>query len=284
MSEATRRYRVRDVLGTGAFGTVYRADALGSGNFIRPVAVKILHRQLASEEPLVQRLRDEARMLAQLKHRAIVRVDDLVQMEGSWAIVMELVDGVDLQRISAYRPLPPGPAAEVIQEVASALRVAFEQQDEQGNPLRLLHRDIKPSNLALTATGEVRVLDFGIARADIPGRESQTRSVLLGTPAYMAPECFDDGPGHVADVFALGATFFELLTGHMLGRTSVDPERHEARITESMGELPVDVADHPELMALLRSMLAYREAERPTAREVERQLRDLRPTLGEPWL
>jgi len=284
MTEAARRYRVRDVLGAGAFGTVYRADAMGSGDFTRPVAVKLLHRQFASEEPLVQRLRDEARMLARLKHRAIVRVDDLVQMEGSWAIVMELVDGVDLQRISAYRPLPPGPAAEVVQEVASALRVAFEQQDEDGHPLHLLHRDIKPSNLALTPTGEVRVLDFGVARAEIPGRESETLSALLGTPAYMAPECFDDGPGHASDVFALGATFYELLTGHMLGRTSVDPERHQARVEEAMGELPAEVGDHPELTALLRSMLAYRPEERPTAREVERGLRDLRPGLGEPWL
>ncbi len=280
-----RRYRIEGVLGKGGFGTVYKAQLLGEGGFTRQVALKVLNADMAGMEDVARRLRDEARLLGLLRHRAILHVDGLVRMKGRWTVVMEYIEGSDLQRVARAGGVPLGPALEIVGEVASALHVAYTTPSPSGVPLKLLHRDIKPPNILMTAAGEVKVLDFGIARAEFGNREAMTRSVLYGSVGYMAPERLDFEELPEGDVYALGTVLYEILVGSPFGKASIRTERHQAKIDEGLdlirrklGALP------PDFPELLGAMLAYDPEDRPSAREVERRCRSIRQQVQGPWL
>lgn len=275
-------YELLSVVGTGGFGTVYRAHFRGEGGFTKEVAVKVLREEFGAAEEMVQRLRDEARLLGLLRHRAVVAVDRLLAWENRWALVMEYVEGQDLSQVVVRGPVPVGPMMEIAAEVAGALDVGFHRPGPEGRPLRLLHRDIKPSNIRLTPYGDVKVLDFGVARADFAGREAMTRSVVFGTLEYMAPERLDGQPdGPQADVYALGVVMFEALTGMALGRASATQTRHERK--REAAKLALEhVARLPEpAVKLVMEMLAFAPEARPSARMVESRARGLARTFGE---
>jgi serine/threonine-protein kinase len=184
-------------------GIVYEAFQEGLD---RPVAVKVLDPKLARSREVTERFRREGRAYARLRHEAIVQVHDLVEKEDSLYLVTELVDGTDLARlVQQGGALPPDCVSLVGARVAEALDyVHFEG---------LLHRDVKPANVMLSRDGEVKLMDFGIAKGEDDA--SLTRvGVLVGSPSYMAPELLagEEG-GPAADVWALGVTLFELLTG-----------------------------------------------------------------------
>jgi serine/threonine protein kinase len=272
-----RRYHILGVLGKGGFGTVYKAELLGEGGFKRKVALKVLNADMRDVDDVASRLRDEARLLGLLRHRSILGVDGLVRLNGRWTVVMEYIDGADLQRITRKSCFPLGPALEVIGEVAGALHVAYATESSDGKPLRLLHRDIKPPNILLTSAGEVKVLDFGIARAEFSDREAKTQSVLYGSVAYMAPERLDFEELPAGDVYALGTVLFELLTAEQFGRASIRGEKHQLAVERALETLKSKVKDCPEgFVEMIGSMLSYEPSERPSAREVERRCRVLR--------
>ena len=280
-----RRYRIEGIIGRGAFGTVYLADYLGEEGFTRQVALKILNPDRENLEDIAQRLRDEARLLGLLRHRAIVHVDGLVFLNGRWTVVMEYIGGVDLQRLLTQGSMPVGPALEVVGEVAGALNVAYYTKHKDDEPLRLLHRDIKPSNILLTPAGEVKVVDFGVARAQFETRESDTSGTRFGSLGYMAPERLEFIDGPEGDVYALGAVLFELLAGRPLGRTSVHPARHAKHVQEAMQLLHREKPQLPtNLKGFLSTMLDYEASRRPSAREVETQCHEVRGGLSEIWL
>ncbi len=302
MESEVRRYHVIEAVGRGGFGTVYRARLLGPSGFTKQVALKVLNPDAPESIGVAERLRDEARLLGMLRHRAIVQVDGLHLLNGRWTVVMEFVDGADLKQVlGATGPLPPGVAVEIVQEVANALHYAFELSQDMSvsvalpptaDPdracptkasLRLLHRDIKPGNIQLTAAGEVKVLDFGVARADFADRESHTQSIYFGSLNYMAPERLDGIDDHKGDIYALGAVLFELLTGQPFGRTSANRERHDSKLREGLNVL---WHQHPDeaLYRLVAECLLFEPSARPSARELERACRDLRPRLGAPYL
>lgn len=278
-----RQYQIREVLGRGGFGTVYRADLASAGGFVRPVALKVLNPDVEGIDDVARRLRDEARMLGKLGHRSIVHVDGLVLLEGRWTVVMAYVHGVDLRAVVTAGPVPVGPALEIVQEVAAALHVAFERATPTGEVLRLLHRDIKPANVQLTTTGEVKLLDFGIARAEMADKEAVTRSVTYGSLPYMSPERLDFEDSHAGDVYALGAVLYELLTAEPLGKTSAAEGRHAALRDGALQRL-AEAGLPREVVAFVGAMLAYEPADRPSARECERWARRLRAAAPEPSL
>lgn len=260
---------------------MYRADQLGAQGFSRPVALKVLNEGGATTD-IAERLRDEARLLGLLRHRAIVQVDGLVALDGRWAIVMEHIDGVDLRRLTQGGPIPSGPALEIIGEVASALHVAQTQPNEDGKPLGLLHRDLKPSNILLTRNGEVKVVDFGVARADTKARKAKTvTNMTFGSPTYAAPERMmaDDLPA--GDVYSLGVVLFDLVGDATFPGGDIRKERHAERVEEALASLPTLPA---EVLTLLQDLLQYKAKARPTARELERRCQDLRKKLDGPWL
>ena len=281
-NRANRHYVLGEQIGRGGFGTVHRGKAKGDSGFEKEVAIKVLNMNAMGTGELASRLRDEARVLSALRHRAIVGVEDLVQIDGQWAVVMELVEGADLAALIKLGPLPPRTVAEIACEVAFALQAAHSARaPDTGEPMYLVHRDIKPGNIRITPQGEIKVLDFGVARARFPQRETRTDSLSFGSWGYMAPERFDEIEGASSDIYALGAVIYEALSGARLRQLSVNPERHARSLTRALHQLPID---HVALLALLERMMAYAPDRRPTAGEVASELRGLLSTIPGHWV
>ena len=201
------RYRIEERLGEGGMGTVYRGCHALMG---RPVAVKVMRANIVARPDMALRFRREAMLTSRLNHECCVRVAD-VSPEGSEHayLVMELLDGEDLQRVIRRGVIPPRRAVEIAASAASALAHA--------HSLGIVHRDLKPNNVFLhrrDGREVVKVLDFGIARSAYEQTITRTGEVF-GTPEYMSPEQAGD-PAHVdfrCDLYSLGATLFAMLTG-----------------------------------------------------------------------
>ena len=274
---AGRRFELVRTLGVGSFGTVYLAEMESAGGFRRKVALKLLNPTWDPASDASTRLRDEARLLGRLDHRHIVRVDDLLRLDGRWALVMEYVEGVDLEAVvappaGASAPLLPVRAVlEIGAAVAAALRVASESPGDDGRPLAVVHRDIKPSNVRLTAHGDVKVLDFGVARADFVGREAKTERVRYGSLGYMAPERLLGGEETSAgDVYALAVVLYELALRQSYGRSELAEAAQLAQVERAVAAVAPVLGQ--EVAALLGTMLAYDPLARPTAHQVEARL------------
>lgn len=269
-------------LGSGGFGTVWRAELMGPEGFRKPVAVKLLNAKGADDPELGRRLRDEARVLGMIRHQAVVGVDDLVRVGERWAVVMEYVPGADLEALLHQGPLAPRVAAEIIGQAAMALDAAHHaRHPESGAPLSVVHRDIKPANIRVTEAGEVKVLDFGIARARFDAREAETRSMRFGTPGYIAPERYDGEDHPPSDVFSLGVVLLETLLASRLGPLSIRENKYAESVQEKLDALPEGL---DALKPLIAEMLAYEMEDRPSADEVVRRLQELTASLPGPWL
>jgi len=196
------RYALREVLGTGGMATVWRAT---DEVLDRDVAVKVLSEQYAADTAFLSRFQREARNVAALNDPRIVTVFDTGADDSTPYIVMELLAGRTLRQVlDQDGPLIPDEAVRVAAEVCEALAAA--------HAAGLVHRDIKPANIVL-AGRDVKVLDFGIARASLPAGRTRTQAVL-GTAAYLSPEQasgLEAGPQ--ADLYGLGCVLFEMLTG-----------------------------------------------------------------------
>lgn len=285
-----RRFELIRTLGTGSFGSVYLAEMEGAGGFRRRVALKLLNPSWDAGSDASRRLRDEARLLGRLQHKHIVRVDDLVRLEGRWALVMEYVPGVDLESVvsppegsTAVNAMPVRAALEAVAAVASALRAAHASPDSDGQPMSVVHRDIKPSNIRITESGDLKVLDFGVARASFAGRESKTEQVRYGSLGYMSPERLLGGDETPAgDVYALGVVLFELITRRTYGRVELAPDAQAAQVKRAAEELTVIARE--DVAEWLTKMLAYEPEDRPDSREVEVVARRLMLNRDEPDL
>jgi serine/threonine protein kinase len=214
------RYKLGKFLGAGGMGLVYQAE---HRLMDRLVALKILRRDLLRHPRVAQRFRQEFKAAAKLAHPNIVAVYDADQAGESHFLVMEFVDGVSLDRLVTRRgPLEPAYACHFIRQAAKGLEHAF--------GAGMVHRDIKPQNLMLTRKGQIKILDFGLARlasesrADLEdlasatprGKHDSTHlGDIIGTPAYMAPEQASDASQADirADIYSLGSTLYYLLTG-----------------------------------------------------------------------
>jgi len=268
-----RKIHFIQVLGSGSFGTVYLADLQGESDFVQRVAVKVLNDNLHHRGDLAGRHRDEARLLAQLNHDNIVKVYDLTELNGRSAVIMEYVEGLDTHTLLAQGAYPPRAALQIASAVAGALHAAFNANSPRTNqPLRVIHRDIKPANILLSAHGGVKVLDFGIARADFD-REGQTLAAHhMGSPRYMAPEIWLYKTfSSAVDVYALGITLYELISAKEAFRPPLHPVAFEACIREFIEEIgdaewPTEWRD--ELRSLLSDMLAFDPADRISTQEV----------------
>jgi serine/threonine protein kinase len=257
-----RRYRIMGVIGKGGFGKVYRASLEGPEGFYKDVAIKLLREEdMHLPESTLQRFRDEARILGLVRDRAIVTVDPPTRLGGKWAVVMEYVDGVSCAKLLRVAPVPPGVALEIIQECARALDKVYNQLGRDGAPLQLLHRDIKPGNIQITPSGEVKILDFGIARATFAEREAETTRHIGGTFGYIAPERLSGMEGPEGDIYSLGVVLHVLTTGDKPTRPGEFRE-HRHSVDRRNEELQ-------QVLRLAKQMLSLEPEQRPSARQVE---------------
>ncbi|MBT9500409.1 MAG: serine/threonine protein kinase [Burkholderiaceae bacterium] len=204
--ERIGKYAISAVLGQGAMGVVYKGF---DPHIHRPVAIKTIHRELLGDDDvhasIAARFRNEAQAVGRLQHPGIVAIYEFGEDENTAYIAMEFVEGKNLDQILAATPqLPEGQARRIMEQVLDALECAHRAG--------VWHRDIKPANLLLTASGQVKLTDFGIARIEHQGL-TQVAS-MIGTPGFMAPEQYiGEGIDHRADLFAAGVVLYRLLTG-----------------------------------------------------------------------
>ena len=210
----SERYELDHLIARGGMAEVYRArDRL----LDRPVALKILFPELSIDRTFVERFKREAQAAANLSHPNIVPVFDWGEDSGTYFIVMEYVDGRALSAIlKAAGTLPPERAAEIGAAVAAALGYAHKN--------RVIHRDVKPGNVLITDESQVKVTDFGIARA-LNTEESLTQTgAVMGTATYFSPEQAEGiGVDARSDIYSLGVVLFEMVTGRppFMGDTPV---------------------------------------------------------------
>jgi serine/threonine-protein kinase len=258
------RYRLEGVVGSGGMALVYRAIDREQEE---PVAIKMLADNLAADPELRQRFAREAALAKRLSHPNVVRVLGSGEADGRAFIVLEYVDGRDLaEELRREGPLEPARVAELGAQAAAALAHAHERG--------LVHRDVKPHNLLLTGEGTLKVSDFGIARV-VDGTQLTQIGTVLGTAAYLAPEqAAGEEVTAAADVYALGAVLYELLTGAPPQSASTVAELVHRR---AEGEPPPPSAVAPdvpvELDSLVLACLREHPGDRPSAGEVQRVLR-----------
>lgn len=259
------------LIGSGSMGSVYHAELRLPGGFRRPCAVKVIRATGPDREHFVSRMRDEARLLGMLQDEQILGVTDLVLVEGHDAVIMEYVEGVDLQQLLKAHPVPPRALAELGAEIAGTLhRAHTARHPATGEPLNVIHRDIKPANIMVTVRGGVRLLDFGVARAAFASRESHTQGLVLGTLNYFPPEVLaGEGPSTAIDVYGLGLSLWECATGKEWGPPRVQQARFERRVDQRLGELS---REYGPVLPVLRQILQWDPRLRPDGGVVERAL------------
>jgi serine/threonine protein kinase len=270
-----RQIQLKTALGSGAFGTVYKADLLGGQGVRRSVAVKVLSKSHEGREMFLARIRDEARLLGLLEDDYILKVLELLRVDGRDAVMMELVEGVDLATMVELRLIPPPRAlASLGAMLAGALHKAHTAtHPTTGQALNVIHRDVKPANVMVTARGGVKLLDFGIAKAAFESRESSTGRMVLGTLQYIAPEYLITGKLSTAvDIYSLGLTLLECVTGGRFGNPKLNPNDFEKRREIMLTELPVAYAS---LQEPLRLMMDWSPEKRPSGQQVEQMMMEI---------
>jgi serine/threonine protein kinase len=229
-------------------------------------------------------VRDEARLLGLLKDEHILEVIELVRVEDRDAVVMEFVNGVDLSVLieGGDRP-PPRALAELGAAVAGGLdRAHRAHHPETNEPLNVIHRDVKPANVMVTERGNIKLLDFGVARAEFAARESQTGQFVLGTLNYMAPEYVITGNvDRAADAYGLGITLWEAAVGEVFGQPKLREEQHQRRLDERLARLD---PSYGLLAPVIGEMLSWRPNQRPDAGTLERRLLTIADTERGPGL
>ncbi|MGM0578293.1 MAG: serine/threonine-protein kinase [Myxococcota bacterium] len=214
-------YRLISEVAEGGMGKVFLAEQLGVSGFTKTVGIKTIRRELIDSGLFRDLFIAEAKLVADLVHENIQQVYQLVDMAGSFAIVMEWVHGVTFEDINSRLDerneyLPPELAVFVTSRVARALSYAHEKRGRDGRRLNVVHRDVSPVNVFASWQGVVKLADFGIAKTlRVEGPDEQQQ--IMGKVPYMAPE---QGMGletdHRTDIFALGLVLFEMLTGEQL--------------------------------------------------------------------
>ncbi|MDP2308195.1 MAG: serine/threonine-protein kinase [Pseudomonadota bacterium] len=269
MDANRRELEFLKTLGSGGFGAVYLANLHGRDRFVRRVAVKVMREGLDATPDLVARQKDEARLLGLLAHDGIVQVLDLTEVDGRPAVVMEYVEGVDLSDLIkslSPRRVPGRAALEIIAGVAAALDAAYNTNSAlTDQPLRVIHRDIKPANILVTVHGRVKVLDFGVAKADF-ARDGHTTNGGWGTPRFMSPEQWlGETYGAAVDIYALGVTLFDLVADRPWERPPLARTPFEGKVSDQLNA-QTDLPD--AILELIERMTRFEAADRPTAGEV----------------
>ncbi len=278
---ALGRYTLVRRVAAGGMAEVYAARSQGISGFEKKVAIKKILPQFSLNRRFVDMLVDEAKITVSLTHPNIAQIYELGLDGDTYYIVMEYVDGRPLNRLMMKLDLersetvPVEHAAHIMGEVAKGLHHAHQQKDPRGRPLKIVHRDVSPQNVLLAYSGDVKLIDFGIARA--AGRAAQTNAgTIKGKLRYLAPEiAMGEEPDHRADVYCCGIVLFEMLTGEALFAPRTDVEAielaTEARVRSprlANPKVPGDLED-----IVMKALRRDREERYPTAKALHADLR-----------
>jgi TonB family protein len=222
------QYEVLERVASGGMAELFRARRTGVEGFQKIVAIKKILPHIADNDEFITMFADEAKLAAQLNHPNIVHIYDLGKIQaGGYFIAMEYVEGTDLRTVlrtgrDKGLPLPVPLAVYVATKVASALDYAHRRRDARGEELHIVHRDVSPQNILISHEGEIKLCDFGIAKADRKVSRTESGS-LKGKLQYMSPEQAWGKPiDHRSDLFSLGCVLHEMLTGERLFRGDSD--------------------------------------------------------------
>jgi hypothetical protein len=263
------RWEIIKRLGSGGMADVYLARARGDAGFEKTVAVKVMHPHLARNSRAVDHFLDEARLAARIQHPNVVAILDLGKIGNDYVIVMEYVDGVDLERLlasarTAQRQVPIDVALGIMCRICDGLNAAHKALAPDGTPLNIVHRDVKSANVLVSKQGGVKVVDFGIAKAAQQGHNT-IAGETKGTPSMMAPEQRIGETVDVrADVYSVAAVAYEILTGHGV---NLDLAALAHLGTENWPHLPVPSSLRAQLPAeldgVLMKAMAFERDKRP---------------------
>lgn len=253
-------YILLDILGEGSMGRVFKARHNKMG---RTVALKVIRKELLSNQRVVLRFQQEIRAVGQIMHPNFVLTFDADTVGSQHFVAMELIDGSDLKSLVVkHGPMPMHVACEYVRQAALGLQHVCE--------LNMVHRDVKPSNLMVTKQGIIKVLDMGLAMLhDSEGGEFEKRIIgdgtILGTPDFLAPEqaMNSSAVDTRADIYALGGTLFYLLSG----KVPYEAPTARAKIQRHAKEPPPSVLRHrPELPPQLDALIQWLMAKQPEHR------------------
>jgi len=282
------RYRILFVVGKGGMGAVECALERGAGGFERIVALKRMLPDTQDDARHTEMFLREARLGALLAHPNVVRAYDFGELRGELFLAMEYVAGQPLSKIvravtDRGERLAPALVAYLLAEACEGLHAAHELCDVSGQPLNVVHRDISPHNVMVSYDGQVKLLDFGVAKMDRDANTTKTGEVK-GKMAYMSPEqALGDPLDRRSDLFAIGAILYECLVGRKMWGDGTDLDVMRKLALESPPKLDEQRPDAPtELCALYTRLTSKDVAARPaSAREVEEALRRYLADVGE---
>ncbi len=270
------KYRMIVELARGGMGDVYLAVSRGPGGFHKLVVIKELRANLASDGEFLTMFMEEAKLSARLHHPNIVQTNEVGQDGNRYFMAMEYLEGQALNRCSQRIPreqLTLPLLLRILVDALGGLHYAHELVDYDGTPLHIVHRDISPHNVLITYDGQVKIVDFGIAKTRESAQQTAT-GVLKGKVPYMAPEQLDRNQDRRADVFAVGVMLWEAVAGRRMwaGKTDLGivqglAEMKIPSIREAKPDLP------PELERIVsRAVAANREQRYQTAQEMATDL------------
>ncbi|MCW5806777.1 MAG: serine/threonine protein kinase, partial [Deltaproteobacteria bacterium] len=214
-------YRLVRQIAVGGMAEIHLAKTKGIAGFEKYVALKMIHPNFAEDDQFIQMLVDEAKIAVQLTHGNIAQTFDLGRVGDTYYITMEYVDGADLYKILRRASemdveMPLDVCAFIGKEITSALDHAHRKRDNYGKPLGIVHRDVSPQNVLISYSGEVKLVDFGIAKATMKARQTAV-GVIKGKYYYMSPEqAWGDPIDFRSDIFSAGIVIYEMITGQML--------------------------------------------------------------------
>jgi eukaryotic-like serine/threonine-protein kinase len=283
------RYELLCVLAQGGMGTVWLARLTGKHGFERLIALKTILPTYGHDRQFSDMFLDEARIAAQVDHENVARILEIGEDRGVLYHAMELVDGESLRKL--YRdvravgaPFPLGVALRIAADVCAGLHAVHELRGGDGALLEVVHRDVSPQNILLSLRGTVKLIDFGVAKARERRTEETTAGTLKGKIEYMAPE--QAMGAHVdrrADVYAVGAVLYELLTGEPLRNTEDGRQLvalHELITGAPFKPLPQSIP-LPVRAVVERALCRDPDLRQPTTDDMRRALEQAMVTIGQ---
>jgi len=274
------RYELIEVAGRGGMADVWRGRVRGDSGFVRDVAVKQMHQNLAAQAPYVAMFVEEARVGSMLQSPNVAEIHDFVHDRGNYYMILEWIDGVDLGtwirwHVSRSEPTRWELVAAVGVGILRGLAAAHERVGPDGRPLPVVHRDVSPHNVLLTTRGMVKLIDFGLSLAPDRPQETTEQGIVKGKMSYLAPEIVSGTPPIPAsDQFACGSVLWEALVGRKLfdGTTDYDTYcRLRDCMVQPLRPLRPDVPQ-PFVTIIQRALSASVDQRFPSTREMARQI------------